>query len=177
MRVCTQCQERPPRPGVGRRTSWCDPCHTAWEIRRSKPEAQVKLRERFEGKISSEDECWVWQGAKSDTGYGSLGVEGKTCHAHRIAYEFWVGPIPPRKTIDHLCRNRACVRPEHLEAVSPKENSAKGLLGVLKKECAQGHPWTPEHIYDRPGSNKRMCGTCNRERSRARHRTKIARRK
>ena len=115
--------------------------------------------------------CWRWKAAISDTGYGSIGVEGKTCYAHRLAYERYNGPIPPGFDIDHLCRNRWCVNPDHLEAVPRTVNLRRGLQGALKKTCAQGHPWTEEHIYHRPGSAKKMCGTCNRERSRARSRS------
>jgi hypothetical protein len=155
---------------VGRRATWCSFCQADWELRRSKPEAREKLECRFKDKFDEEPGCWIWTAAMSNTGYGSIGVEGKTCHAHRIAYELWVGPIPEGAQIDHLCRERACVNPAHLEVVSAQENAKRGLNGVLKTRCAQGHPWTEEHIYHRPGSGKKMCGTCNRERSRARHR-------
>jgi len=66
------------------------------------------------------------------------------------------------------CRNRACVNPHHLEAVPRKVNLRRGQQRELKTTCAQGHPWTEEHIYVRPGNGHRMCGTCNQERSRAR---------
>jgi hypothetical protein len=97
-----------------------------------------------------------------------MGVEGKTCYAHRLAYERYIGPIPERYSIDHLCRNPACVNPAHLDAVPQKINIRRGKLGTLKTHCAQGHPWMEEHIYIRPDTGHKMCGTCNRERSAAR---------
>jgi hypothetical protein len=169
MRTCSKCKRLKPRPGVGKRSTWCSMCHAAWELRRSTPDARTKLYKRFDAKVRKTPHCWEWIGAKSDTGYGSIGVEGKTCHAHRLSYERYVGPIPQGMQIDHLCRNRACVNPDHLEAVSPKTNSRRGAQVALKTHCAQGHPWTAEHIYLRPGSDKKMCRTCSIERSRARH--------
>jgi hypothetical protein len=159
------------RPGVGDRSSWCELCYLKWETRRSNPEAQQKLYARFDAKVEQGFPCWRWKAAVSDTGYGSIGVEGKTCYAHRIAYERYKGSIPPGFDIDHLCRNRWCVNPDHLEAVPRTINLRRGLNGVLKKTCAQGHPWTEEHIYHRPGSGKKMCGTCSLERARVRSRT------
>lgn len=76
--------------------------------------------------------CWLWTGAKNWTGYGqrSVRVDGKvrTARAHRMAYELLVGPIPEGLTIDHLCRVRHCVNPDHLEPVTMKENARRGVL-------------------------------------------------
>jgi hypothetical protein len=167
LRKCSRCK-REIDLGLDRRRSWCAECYADWERQRSRPHSRSNLQARLDAKVEHGPSCWEWMGAKTDTGYGSIGVEGKTCYAHRLAYERHFGPIPDGYSIDHLCRNRACVNPDHLEAVPQKVNIRRGLQGALKTHCAQGHPWTDEHIYNRPGSGKRMCGTCNRERSRAR---------
>jgi HNH endonuclease len=148
-------------------------CYAAWDARRSTPEAKAKLYKRFDAKVETTPYCWEWTGAKTDRRYGSIGVEGKTCYAHRISYEREFGPIPDGFDIDHLCRNRACVNPHHLEAVPRKENLRRGSRVALKTHSAQGHPWAEEHIYVRPGSGKKMCRTCNIERRRARPRTRF----
>lgn len=75
------------------------------------------------------DGCWLWSGAVSTNGYGRIGVGGSRLEqAHRVAYEIHVGPIPEGLHIDHLCRNRLCVNPAHLEAVTQAENNRRATL-------------------------------------------------
>ena len=70
--------------------------------------------------------CWIWPGSQNGDGYGKLSVNGKIVSAHRFAYEVCVGPIPDGLTIDHLCVNRLCIRPSHLEVVTRTENLKRG---------------------------------------------------
>jgi hypothetical protein len=71
--------------------------------------------------------CWEWQGVRGTTGYGGFHMGRRTWLAHRAAYVLFVGPIPAMMTIDHLCVNRACVNPAHLEPVSQRENLVRGI--------------------------------------------------
>jgi HNH endonuclease len=75
--------------------------------------------------------CWIWDGAKIPQGYGTTSVDGRTVGVHRVAYERAHGPIPAGLEIDHLCRTRPCVRPEHLEPVTTAENQRRGLAAKL----------------------------------------------
>lgn len=115
-------------------------------------------------KVTIGDDCWEWTGAKCSSGYGSVWMEGKCKSAHRAVYEWLVGPIPAGLVIDHLCRNRACVHPKHMELVTPLENHRRGIHGVLKTlECKHGHPYTPENTrVNRKGSP--VCRVCTRSR-------------
>ena len=90
---------------------------------------------RFWAKVFAEDgaACWRWLAAVNTSGYGHFRTSAhRTRLAHRMAYEMCVGPIPEGLTLDHLCRNRLCVNPAHLEPVTVRENLRRGLRGELR---------------------------------------------
>lgn len=129
------------------------------------------LRKRFEEKVdrkSSDTGCWQWTASLSTGGYGRIysgGAHGTPLQAHRVAYIIYVGPVPAGADLDHLCRNRRCVNPAHLEPVSRTVNARRGLKGILTTECPSGHEYTAENA----GVNNRghrYCRQCNRERIR-----------
>ena len=106
-------------------------------------------------------ECVVGPNIRKD-GYSWFNKNGETIYGHRASYESAKGKIPKGYHIDHLCRNPSCINPEHLEAVSPKENSRRGLKGILKTHCKNGHLFNHYRI-DTNGS--RQCVLCCRSRS------------
>lgn len=120
-------------------------------------------------------DCWEWQGSRLGTGYGAFyHSQGADKLAHRWAWRFFGNTIPEGKQIDHLCRNRACVNPCHLEVVDPGENVRRGEAGYAtgalyraRTHCPHGHKYTPENIIPRP-SGYRQCRECERIRSRKR---------
>jgi hypothetical protein len=94
------------------------------------PESEYEARRdiRFWEQVKKlRTRCWEWQGRKSPDGYGTFSVEGRAIPAHRYAYESRVGQIPHGLVIDHLCRNPSCVKPQHLEPVTPRENWLRGV--------------------------------------------------
>lgn len=119
---------------------------------------------RFLAKVERTDSgCWVWRGAIARPGYGRFFLGTTVQWAHRCAYILLIGPIPKGTEIDHLCRNLLCVNPEHLEAVSHRENVRRGNAGKnwsAKTHCPQGHTYTDENTYR--WNNMRFCRTCQR---------------
>jgi len=108
--------------------------------------------------------CWIWTGAKANTGYGQLSVDGHPTYVHRLAYELLVGPIPDGLTIDHLCRIRACCCPGHLEAISLSENKRRGMspaaINARRTHCIHGHPFDEANTRITP-SGYRRCRRCH----------------
>lgn len=98
------------------------------EYYRRERKPRPTLEERFWAKVEKTDGCWLWQGYKTVMGYGRINVDGHAVGAHRVAYEMLVGPIPVALTLDHLCRNPGCVRPDHLEPVTLAENSLRSNI-------------------------------------------------
>lgn len=132
----------------------------------------------FWGKtIPGVDGCWHWQGALNSRGYGCFGVRGVSQLSHRVAYEALVGPIPGGLTIDHLCREKRCVNPAHLEPVTARENIARAAEQNRPTHCPYGHEYTPENTITRMRTDarrgvQRACRTCTRAKARAKYREK-----
>ena len=122
--------------------------------------------------IKSKDECWQWHGTIT-SGYGVFAITSKhSVRAHRVAYELLVGPIPDSMVSDHLCRNRSCCNPNHIDIVSNKENVLRGIgptaINGQKVTCKHGHPFSEENTRTFPQGNglMRICKTCALERTR-----------
>jgi len=135
--------------------------------------------EMFENLImrAPESGCWIFMGADDGKGYSGFRRSkengGKWVKAHKASYSLFVGEAPKGKILDHLCRVRCCVNPEHLEPVTYKENSQRGLTGVnqsSKTHCPKGHPYSGDNLYINT-CGKRECKACIKERRNARRRS------
>jgi hypothetical protein len=154
------------------------PCGVSFRIRPSYAKqgrrfCSIRCRSNFT-KVPSEERfwtfvfpepnsgCWLWTGALH-TGYGRFGVkQGMVRQAHRVAWEITRGPIPEGLQVDHLCRNTACVNPDHLEPVTPLVNTLRSTslsaINARKTHCFRGHLFDDVNTLIRGGA--RNCRTC-----------------
>lgn len=131
---------------------------------------------RFLSKISvSENGCWEWMGEVSKIhGYGRIYFKKKKYNAHRVSYDMFFGIKERTTVIDHICRNKSCVNPDHLREVTVRTNTLENSIcsAVHKKaqtHCINGHEYTKENTivtYGKQGGERRSCRQCHRVRSR-----------
>lgn len=122
--------------------------------------------ERFMAKVDKTEACWLWTAALTPTGYGQVWHDGKVQYAHRVAYGLLVAPIQAGLEVDHLCRNRACVNPAHLELVTRAENIARMAAANRRTHCPRGHALDEHNVVMDCGT--RRCRTCVNDRARRR---------
>jgi len=122
------------------------------------------LRKIWANISRSDNGCWEWTGPLTPYGYaGPISVGGRPCRVHRLTYSWFKGDIPDGYVVDHLCENKRCVNPDHLEAVTPGENSRRANTGRRKTHCSRGHAYTPENrkIYvSSTGKPVEVCLPC-----------------
>ncbi len=116
--------------------------------------------------------CWEWKSFKNAKGYGRFKIaragQQRSCVAHRVSFALFKTIPDPTLTIDHLCRNRGCVNPDHLEEVSFRVNLYRGesnqAVNARKTTCINGHEFTPENTYINPNKPRRnrSCRTCGK---------------
>lgn len=127
--------------------------------------APVQLPARFWAKVEKTDGCWLWTGSTvPPSGYGKTYYEREYWLAHRLSYAASRGPIPEGLEVDHLCKVRLCVRPDHLEAVTARENTKRADSptghNARQTHCQDGHEFTPENTYVYASHGGRRCRTC-----------------
>lgn len=139
------------------------------------PEMNKEQIDRFFSNIEKTETCWLWIGRRSLPGYGIFKFNQKEYYSHRISYHIQNKSLSNTLVLDHICRNRNCVKPDHLRQVTISVNSSENTynplyLNSLKTHCKHGHEFTLENTFIR--KDGRRCRTCKRndEKGRARKR-------
>lgn len=131
------------------------------------PSPTTQDENRFWSKVAVPEQpscCWEWEAVKTN-GYGQFWLSGNQFQAHRVSYSWLIGSIPAEMCVDHLCRNRSCVNPDHLRLVSNAVNVLAGFghgaINRNKTHCPRGHEYTPENTRV-SAEGHRFCRTCSR---------------
>lgn len=125
------------------------------------------MMDRFWNKVKKTQKCWLWTAYIFPSGYGGFKLAGKSRTAHSVAYELTHGLVPNGLQLDHLCRTRHCVNPQHLEPVTARVNIRRGNSGLMfakrqlaKTHCPQGHEYNAVNTYNNPNKSNRHCRIC-----------------
>lgn len=133
------------------------------------PSLTHEQAQRFWAKVQKTETCWNWTACLVQ-GYGQVGIGAKQYGAHRVSYVLMFGEIPDGLHIDHLCRNRRCVNPAHMELVTNAENTRRGdglaAMNLRKQHCIHGHPFSGNNVRVGP-YGYRDCRACKQVRKRA----------
>ena len=117
-------------------------------------------------KIDASGDCWVWTGSRGSHGYGQVSIGNRPALAHRVVWGLLVGPIPNGMQVDHLCRVRHCVNPDHLQIVTQAENirrgASKAMIASLSRRCKRGHSLAAMPATWNATDRKSWCPTCSR---------------
>jgi hypothetical protein len=117
------------------------------------------VEERFWSKVAKFESCWIWNGAKDETGHGRLKINCIQVSAHRVSYEWKHGSIPDGMDAHHKCFNPACVNPDHLQILTHSQHIS--LHRPFKTHCKRGHEFTPDNLYNSK-SGKKKCIKCSK---------------
>lgn len=123
----------------------------------------LDVEDRFWPRVDTTGECWLWTGGTTISGYGQISVDYRKVLVHRYAYELLVTPIPDGMEIDHLCHQRNCVRPDHMEVVTHAVNMARIRP---RPTCPKGHEMADANVLRRADTGHRICRACRDERNR-----------
>ena len=128
------------------------------------------MKRKLWEKVKREGDCWVWTGTVANRGYGSIHHEGRNGYLpHRLSWELLRGPSPEGLVLDHMCQNRRCVNPCHLDPVTNRVNILRGksiaAQNFIKTECINGHEFSQKNTRIRKDGS-RICKECERERLR-----------
>lgn len=149
---------------------WCKSHYARWRRTGDPIDRRPTVLDRFHSayKVDPDTGCWLWQRPLNPQGYGWFKLDGKDSGAHRAAYQLLVGQIPDGLVLDHLCRVRNCVNPAHLEPVTQRENTMRGVapnvLAHHRNECVYGHELVGDNVFTEDGV--RRCRTCRRAQGR-----------
>ncbi len=129
------------------------------------PTLRKKHLRRLWNKIKTPDACWEWDGYHNNCGYANtiiLGAQNREYLPHRLIFAWFKHDIPKGMTIDHLCNNRGCLNPDHMELATQAANVSRALK---RKYCKRGHAQTPNNRYTAPGSGRSRCRPCLRKKN------------
>lgn len=135
----------------------------------SSVDRSIPIERRLWPKIEFTGFCWLWTGYRTRTGYGVISADRRVQPAHRVVWEQLIGPLDPTLVLDHLCRVRGCVNPDHLVAVTQYENvmapnsQTFAALNAAKRNCNYGHPLAPPNLVPSAlAKGSRACLACAR---------------
>jgi hypothetical protein len=126
----------------------------------------IAIEPRFHARyVVTENGCWQWTGKLMKIGYAEISWNGRRFYAHQVSYLLHKGDIPEGLEIDHLCENKGCVNPDHLEAVPHWVNSVRGNFKKRHSHCKNGHPLSGDNVGIQNTTRTRYCRICNSRRA------------